>query len=275
MKFDVPLINDSTYKLLLPDSNGMYDFNGLRICNAVAPRSEPGSLTFAPIPKFRIIPRTEWDDIIKQKDRDGTWLETLVRDPSYAIPCTDQNGLGYCHAYGTVMKLMVQRLLQGHKFVMLSAESVGGPITGWRNSGADPADDMEQVCKYGACPQDMMDRAHSLSPGRWKAGWEKEALKYKVESWVDPRALVTRNVSYFDIAVSMCMQNIPGALGYMWWAHYISGPYRVLKTSNGRYALRNRNNWGSDFGDDGFLDMEEGKGTPDWLFGVSVATATN
>lgn len=264
----LPTINDQTYKLLLPsdyDQGGrIVDFNGPRILNAIPPRAAPGTIVHAPLADFKVIPRNLWDDIIARKDRDHSWIEDLVRDKRYGIPCTDQNGLGYCHAYGTVKKAMVKRLLQGHPFVMLSAESVGGPITRWTNQGADPADDMEQIAKFGACPQSFMDREHSLNHRNWKTGWEQEALNYRIPDWIDAR-LIRKN--YFDVAATMCFLNIPGALGYMWWSHYISGPYRVLKLSNGRYALRNRNNWGPSFGDDGFLDMEEGKGTPDWLFG--------
>ena len=263
------LIDDNNWQQHAP-INGRFEFNGPRIMNAVPPRLAAGSDEMIPgwsDEDFTLIPRAEWDDRIAQKDKEQSWLEDIVRG---TIPCTDQNGLGYCHAYGTIAIAECQRLIQNHPFVPLSAESVGGPITGWRNRGADPTDDIKQMAQYGACPKSFMDREHSLSPGKWKEGWQADALKYRVHEWRDMRT--TRKM--FDAAATMALLGIPGGLGYMWWSHYISGPYRLLKSGN-KYALRNRNNWGADYGDDGFLDMVEGRGTPDWLFAGFLMTPTD
>jgi len=257
----LPIIDDSNYTLLLPKTGNVFEFNGPRILGAIPPKAGPGLCAAAPGADFPLIPRDAWPDLIRKKDREKTWLEDIVRG---VIPCNDQNGLNYCHAYGTVMKAMCQRLVQYHAYVELSAESVGGPITNWRDAGADPTDDMAQMAKYGACPASYMDQPHSRNPSRWKAGWEQVALDYRATDWVDGRTLGNT----FDVAATMAILGAPPAAGFYWWSHYISGPYRLLDLGGRKYALRYRNNWGPAFGDDGFVDFAEGKGTPDWLFAV-------
>jgi hypothetical protein len=202
------VINDNTWTQVMPHrfnryGEGIHDFGGHpRILNAREPEAAPGECEDIPgwvrADDFQLIPRDEWDDRIAQKDKDQSWLEDIVRN---VIPCTDQNGLGYCHAYGTIAIGECQRLVQGHEFVALSAESVGGPITGWRNRGADPTRDIQQMSKYGACPKSMMDREWSLSPSRWEDGWEEAALKYRVHEWRDMRT--TRKM--FDAAATMAL----------------------------------------------------------------------
>ena len=201
----------------------------------------------APIPVEFIIPRDEWDERIADKNAAGNWLfPTWSGD----VPCMDQNGLGYCHAYCTVMAAMVQAKKQNHPPVMLSAESIGGPITNWRNRGAHPEDDLEQMVKYGACPADMMDREHSISPSRWASGWETERKKFRVVEFWDGQM---PGYSTFDIAASFALLNIPYASGHAWWGHAIAGGFGLRKESNGTYSLMKRNSWGPSYGQDGFF----------------------
>ncbi|MFZ5831272.1 MAG: hypothetical protein ACOY3P_14365 [Planctomycetota bacterium] len=268
----VPLYNDANYTVLLPaDGSDRMMFDGhLRILGARPPRLGPGEIACAKAPDFRIVPREEWPDLIAQKDREQSWIEDLIRG---VIPCNDQNGLNYCHGYGMAMAMQVARCIQGHGYTELSAESIAGPVTNWRNDGADPSDDLQQAVKFGACPASYMDAPYSRTPRRWKDGWEESALDYRVEEWVDLRG---RNS--FDLAVSACFANIASACGFIWWAHFVSGYYRVVnlgkdRRGNYRFAGRIRNNWGAQWGNDGFADFEEGKGTPDWAFGVRAMIA--
>jgi hypothetical protein len=257
-----PLIDDSNYHILVPDENGQFEFNGPRLCLARPPKlalgAIPGTLAAEEFPDF-IIPRSEWPDRIKQKDADKSWLEDIVRRK---IATDDQNGLGFCHAYGTKIAGECCRLIQNQVYIYLSAESIGGPITRWRNIGADPEDDLQQFIAHGACPASYMNAPHSLSPTKWKAGWETVAMNYRPTEVWDMRS----DTKAFDFAVTCALLGLATASGFSWWSHFVTGPYRVLHLGRNKFAVRYRNQWGPTFGDDGFVDFAEGKGTPDWAF---------
>jgi hypothetical protein len=256
------LINDSNYRDHAGDGK-VIDFGGPRYLAAMPRKTAFGQCAVAAmIDENDLIPRSEWPDRIRRKDRDRTW----VKDICSRIPCMDQDGLNYCHAYGPTMAVMCHRLIQNQPHVMLSAESVGGPVTGWRNNGAYPEDDLQQYVQYGACPASMMDKPHSRNPGRWDPAWETERLKYRVVEWLD--GLLPQGKA-FDAAMTMALQNLPGAAGFTWWGHEVAYCLHAQDLGRGKFSIGGRNSWGKDYGDDGFFYLQEGKGTPDiHLFAV-------
>ena len=160
---DVPkvrgfLIDDSNFRLLV----------GARPTGYIRPKSNP-------LPKFSAtyppIPRSQWSALIKEGK--GTWIGDLMR--AAKVPCKDQDGLGYCWVYASTESDEVIRLLQGQSFVELSPESVGGPVTGWRDQGGSGGDALQQLSDVGACASSFMDSPNSLSRNRWKAGWEADS----------------------------------------------------------------------------------------------------
>ena len=257
----VKLYNDSNYQELLPDSQGVFEFEGPRVMNFVPPKAGVGEVKGTiPFPD-KLIPRSDWPALIQKKDAEKSWLEDMVRG---VVKCSDQNGLGYCHGYGTKGAGECCRLIMGLPYIELSGESIAGPVTNWRNAGADPADDLEQLSTYGACPQSFMDAPHSRSPKKWKAGWEQYALNFRATEIWDIRG----GSKSFDFVATCALLGLACASGFQWWSHFISGPYRLIDLGRGKFALRYRNNWGSKWGDDGFVDFQEGKGDPDWAFAI-------
>jgi hypothetical protein len=67
-----------------------------------------------PIPRNMLIPRSDWSSHIKRKDDNGDWLKNKME----GIPCLDQNGLGYCHAYCTVLAMMAKRAQSSFRFAL-------------------------------------------------------------------------------------------------------------------------------------------------------------
>lgn len=202
-----------------------------------------------------LIPRSEWPDRIRQMDRAKAWLEDKVRG---VIPCSNQNPLKFCWAYSTTMADMLKRLCQGHPYVELCPESLGA-VTNWRNKGAYMSDALAEIRDKGVCAMSFIDSPHSLNYRRWKPGWQEDRENHRVVEWLE----LDVPGKAFDAVATCAFLNEPCAVGFGWWGHAISGGYRVLDLGGGKYKLRYRNNWGPQWGDDGFVDFEEGKGTPD------------
>ena len=233
---------------------------------------QPG-IVYSPMPQSELIPRSEWDERIAKKDREQSWLEDLVRNAN--VPCLDQNGTNYCHGFSVAQCMQDERCKQGHPYVELSGMSIAGPVTGWRNKGAWPENDLMRAVEVGACPASYQDKSHSFNYKRWKRGWEKAAEEYQVDEWTD--GLIPGKA--FDAVATFALRSTPAATGHRWWSHAITSAYRLRKESNGRYSILSRNNWGMDWKDDGFTWMPEGTrkggGTPDiTLFGIRSMGAT-
>jgi hypothetical protein len=149
--------------------------------------------------------------------------------------------------------------------------AIGGPITGWRNRGAWPEDGLQQTVEFGTCRESFQDSSHSFTPQRWKAGWKEDRLNYQTDEWTDG---LLPGGKAFDALVSFALWGIPVGIGFQWWSHAISGGYRVREERRGVYSVLNLNNWGADYGDEGFVWMQEGRGTPDInCFAIGLVTA--
>jgi hypothetical protein len=117
-----------------------------------------------------------------------------------------------------------------------------------------------------------MDRPNSISPSRWNPDWQKDATKHKAEEFL-------RGISgkRWVFAGTCALRNIPTSPWYNWWSHCISGSYRLRYDPKTRKVQRkDRNNWGGDWGDNGFCWFSEGTskggGTPSGIVAIRVAT---
>jgi hypothetical protein len=217
----------------------------------------------------QLIPREQWDDLIAKMDAENAWLETLVRS---SVPCQDQGQLEECHAFSTTEAAQISQAKQGEGAPAFAATSVGMPVTGWQNQGADIADDWAQIRDYGVCTVDYLPDGVVMPPqdgntirllcteSAYKPGWRENALLHREFAGLDLRLT---DLS-FDAMATACFRGLPVVVAFSWWSHAITGGYRVKKLGNGQYALLYRNNWGASYKDDGFLWLSGSKAVPDW-----------
>jgi hypothetical protein len=200
------------------------------------------------------IPRNEWTERVK--DGQGSFLSDIVK--AQGIKSKDQGSLGYCWVYGSTRAVEVQRAIQGFTFLDLSPESVGGPVVGWRNRGGYASEAFDQLQEFGACESSYMDAPHSLSPKRWKAGWQQNALQYRATQWYEIG-------TSFDEVYTMLLNRIPVAAGLDWWGHLVCFLDPVV-LPDGSFGVLFQNSWGVDWptaGAHGFSVLTESKATPD------------
>jgi hypothetical protein len=187
---------------------------------------------------------------------------------SSGILCKDQDGTNYCWVYASASSVEAIRALQGQPYVNLSPESIGGPVRNWRNQGGWGLEALEQLQTVGACRMDFMDKPNSLSPSRWKSGWQADCANYKItEAWA------TIDDGDFDAVFTAALLRLPVSIGLNWWGHQVLITAPVV-FDNGSFGVEFRNSWGADYGDDGFATLTENKAQPDGSFAcVSVGTA--
>jgi len=224
--------------------------------------TQSGRKFMSALPRFRdsfpVIPRSEWDARIDEKDKLKTWV-----DDYQPFAPHDQDGLPTCWANGPSHAGTTRRFMDGLPLVYLSANSAAVPISGG-HSGGDEADAAAYFQKYGAASVDV---------------WSNNDTSRSLEN--DPKVVESRKhhmfyqvyyLSGFDEFATAALLSFPMAVAFNWWSHVISGA-RLLKG----YSMCYRNNWG-DWGDKnrlgqpGYVTMHEGHGTPDSGFCIGPLT---
>jgi len=207
---------------------------------------------------INVIPRSEWPARIAALKAANAGLMPLT----YHIPPYDQNGTNYCWCNAVAQGMTAMGYQQGRPHYLLSAASIGGPITNYRNVGGWGADAMNFGQKTGAVRVDL-----------WPSNAISSSYFKKAEVQADyPRNKLTAQIadlgqtggSMFDEVATCVLLGAPVPVGYNWWSHEVLAV--GLEIKDGKPYLILRNSWGQ-YEDNGFFLLPEGsgrnKGTPD------------
>ena len=197
--------------------------------------------TADPFPADWLIPRSEWQARIEEMEARKSLASDIV-DQS-GLPCKDQQQTNYCWANATTHTVEVLRAIEGQPRVILSAASVGGQITGYRNVGGMGPDALAWIAENGVVPEaqwpvNAIDPRYA-TPGNLAAG-----KAYRVDLWYE---LEPGNL---DQIVSCLMRRLPVAVGLNWWGHEVT--YYDPAWVDGAIAIRFRNSWGMGYGQNGY-----------------------
>lgn len=259
------VINDENYHLFLPD--GKIIHGGEPRLAGIIPRdwtkNPYGSLDFGQTYEAAGIenyPMEAWPDLIADNDRNKAWADDVWA--ASPIGVLDQDGLSYCHAFSACDAVMIERELMGLPYVELSAGSIGGPVTGYRNAGAYIIDDLRQVVEKGVASTEFVPMMQ-VSRSGWKPGAVENALLHTAKNVIE---MQSRNFQQFG---SVLISGRTVCIGLNWWGHAITG-IRLRDNKNGRaatdhlrYDAKILNSWNKSWGENGCGWLSGSKKIPD------------
>lgn len=218
-----------------------------------------------------LIPRSEWPTRVAALQAANAGLMALCYGH---VPDNDQAQTSYCWGNGPVSGAMHLRYAQGEAPLYLSAASVCGPISGYRNVGGWGLDAVQFLVTTGCVrdslwPNAAINRAYASKP-EVKADYPRHKL---LVANVDLGA----TGKMFDEVVTCVLLGAPVPVGYDWWGHEVVAV--GLTIENGKPYLILRNSWGDswDGGDKGYFKLPEGtrsnQGTPNDAQAMLMMTA--
>lgn len=217
-----------------------------------------GCFSFATQFDLPLIPRAEWADRIADMERTKSRLSDIAAQSG--VPVLNQAQIGYCHAFSPCWAVMAQRAAQRLPFELLSASSIGGPVTGFRNAGAYIFDDMKQITEYGVTAEKLYPML--TTQNHWNAEAQADAKRHRVTEWIEGQNRA------FDQVMTCLLSRIPVCVGLNWWGHAVTYADPVYQA--GQFGIRGPNSWGTGWSyhdDPGWFTFFEGygqyKATPD------------
>ena len=222
-----------------------------------------------PPSQIQLIPRSEWSERIREKERTKSRLSDLLLRAG--IPSTNQASDGYCWAYSTVGCLQVVREFNGLPFIPLNPHSVAATIKRGANQGGWCGLSGRFVMENGVAPM-----------GTGEGEWPELSRDYRrheprcrermkqfraTEGWIDLGLRDYEQAMSFDMVASCLLSNIPCALDFNWWGHSVMG-CDLVEVGQGGFGIRIRNSWTDRWGDKGFSVLAGSKAIPNGAIGL-------
>lgn len=222
----------------------------------------------APFDDNFLIPRSEWPARIEEMEKTESRLSDFMRRGQ--VPSLDQNGTNYCWCHGFVTGILALRAANGQPFVDLSPASAAAQIKNFRNSGGWGTQALKFIQEHGVAEAKLWPH-NAINRKYLTAEMKANARLYLVPDWYDFPDV--SGAKRFDFKMSCLLRRIPVPSGYNWWSHETCGLDPVM-VGNNKFGCRERNSWGSSYGDDGFFVLAESKGTPSDACAPKVVSPT-
>jgi hypothetical protein len=211
-----------------------------------------------------VIPRADWPAVIAECHAKQMFPLYHQRASGVFADGWNQDGLGYCWAFGLTAAVMDAREAEGQKPVRLAPTSLGWLVR-WRNQGYYLDGAIEGANKRGIAPAEYVPDL-SISPSRFKPGWEEAAKLYRPLEWWD-----TNRRAGTDAFIGQCLAILrtgrPLYIAYNWWGHALECVALEWKSGGVVWTLRNSH------GERDVIELAGSRGIPDEAYGVRAITA--
>ncbi len=245
---DMVVIDDNNYQQWLnPIVGGERRLSGYKGMFKTKKARRKGK-TFEDLTSVPLIPESEWDDRIRQKEKDRSRLKDFALDMGLTV--LDQNGTNYCWINAPTFCCMVTRLQETGQAIRLSPASVGAPIKNFRNQGGWGSQGLDYMRKNGInlqgdWPANAINRSYYTEENRQKAKANIVLEYYYLKNWQE--------------MASCILAGIPVGAGYNWWSHEVTG-MDILK---GSHDLIIADSWSTSYGDRGYGVLKGSRKYPD------------
>lgn len=215
-----------------------------------------GSSGFAAPFNMATIPRSEWAERIKDREKRGRILTRLA--DAAGVKRMDQGQIGYCWSYGTVGSVHLRRLAMGLPHVQLSACSVAAPIKKFQNQGGWSGEAVRYIATNGIVPEHLWPNGNA---GVNRAYYTQANLQIAKQFTIDAQGWIDLQQNNFDQLMTLLLLDLPAPVGLDWWGHLICAVDPLILGANS-FGYRFDNSWGRSYGTDGRGVLAESKGRP-------------
>lgn len=179
----------------------------------------------------------------------------------------DQDGYGFCWAYGLTAAVMGCRNAEGKPPKRLSPFGLGECVN-WKNSGYY-CDRAIAYAKTHGIPEVAYVPEYNLRPSTFKSGWQQNALLHRPREWWDTEK--TSDLQMIRQGLAILMTGRAGYDAYDWWSHALAAVGMDWDESQPNNVVWI--NWNSHA--DGLIRMAGSRGVPDELYGVRATEPTD
>jgi hypothetical protein len=173
----------------------------------------------------------------------------------------NQDGFGYCWAYGLTMATMDARALEGQSPVRLAPFSLGW-LVGWKNQGYYCDRAIAGAKDKGIASAEFVPE-YNTNYNQFKSGWQQDALNYRPTEWWDMGG--SGNTAKIQQCLTILATGRALYVAYNWWGHALEVcgmRWDESEQNNVVWILRNSHN------ENDVIELTGSKGVPDEAYGV-------